>query len=66
MAEIAERINAEGHKTRAGKPFSASMIVRLLKRAGTTEPQPAVAEPPADFSDLPLFCQWPDNGRRSV
>ena len=40
MAQIAEKVNAEGHLTRAGKPFSASMIVRLLQRAGKTQPQP--------------------------
>jgi len=33
LAEIADRINAEGHLTRAGKPFSASMMTRLLQRA---------------------------------
>ena len=56
MAEIAERINAEGHLTRAGKPFSASMIVRLLQRQPTA---PAV-EPVADFSDSPLLRLCPD------
>jgi len=59
LAEIAEKINAEGHKTTAGLPFRATMIVRLLKRAGTTPPKPA-EPPPADFSDLPLFCQSHD------
>jgi hypothetical protein len=56
MAEIAARINAEGHLTRAGKPFSDSMIVRLLQRARRTEPQP-VAPPPEPPPLLPL---WPD------
>ena len=56
LAEIAQRVNAEGHKTTAGLPFTATMIIRLLKRAGTTNREPA-ALPPADFSDLPLFCQ---------
>jgi DNA invertase Pin-like site-specific DNA recombinase len=57
LAEIAKRINAEGHTTRAGLPFTATMIIRLLKRAGTTNSQPKapLTEPPADFSDLPLF-----------
>jgi len=34
LSEIAERINAEGHKTRAGLPFTPTMIFRLLRRAG--------------------------------
>jgi DNA invertase Pin-like site-specific DNA recombinase len=57
LAEIAKRINAEGHKTSAGLPFTPTMIIRLLKRAGALKPQPAAPppEPPADFSDLPLF-----------
>ena len=60
MAEIAERINAEGHLTRAGKPFSDSMIVRLLQRAKRTEPQPTVSEPPAEHSNPPLLRLCPD------
>ena len=61
LAEIAERINAEGHKTRAGLPFSASMIIRLLQRAGATESQPsAPPSEPADFSDLPLLRLYRD------
>jgi len=62
LAEIAQRINAEGHKTRAGLPFSATMITRLLKRAGATEPRPTapLPEPPADFCNLPLFRQCHD------
>ena len=60
LAEIAEKINAEGHKTTAGLPFTATMIIRLLKRAGRLKPQPA-EPPPADFSDLPLFCQSHDS-----
>ncbi len=57
LAEIAKRLNAEGHHTRAGLPFTATMILRLLKRAGTTNPQPTapLPVPPVDFSDLPLF-----------
>jgi DNA invertase Pin-like site-specific DNA recombinase len=62
MAEIAERINAEGHLTRAGKPFSDSMIVRLLQRAKRTEPQPTAAPPEraAEYSDPPRLCLCPD------
>ena len=59
MVEIAERINAEGHLTRAGKPFSDSMIVRLLQRANR-EPQPTVPEPPAENSNPPLLRLCPD------
>lgn len=57
LSEIAKRINAEGHQTRAGLPFTATMIIRLLKRAGALKPPPKAPppEPPADFSDLPLF-----------
>ncbi len=64
LAEIAKRINAEGHTTRAGLPFTATMIIRLLKRAATTNSQPKVPlpEPPADFSDLPLFRLYHDTG----
>ena len=60
MAEIAERINAEGHLTRAGKPFSDSMIVRLLQRANRTEPQLTASEPPAECSTPPLLRLCPD------
>ena len=62
LAEIAEKINAEGHLTRAGKPFSDSMIVRLLQRAVKNEPQPTAppATPLADYSDLPLLHPSPD------
>jgi len=61
MAEIAERINAEGHLTRAGKPFSASMVVRLLQRAGNTKSEPTTPppEPPAAFSNPPLLHMDP-------
>jgi len=57
LSEIAKRINAEGHQTRARLPFTPTMIIRLLKRAGALTPQPKAPppEPPADFSDLPLF-----------
>lgn len=56
LAEIAKRINAEGHQTRAGLPFTATMIIRLLKRVSALKPEKApLPEPPADFSDLPLF-----------
>jgi DNA invertase Pin-like site-specific DNA recombinase len=59
LSEIAKRLNAEGHKTSAGLPFTPTMIIRLLKRAGklNTQPKAAPPEPPADFSDLPLFRQ---------
>ena len=62
LAEIANRINAEGHKTSAGLPFTATMVIRLLKRAGALKPQPVATppEPPGDFSDLPLFRLCPD------
>ena len=62
MAQIAEKVNAEGHLTRAGKPFSASMIVRLLQRAGTSQPQPPAPPtlPTADYSDPPLLRLCPD------
>jgi DNA invertase Pin-like site-specific DNA recombinase len=57
LVEIAERLNAEGQQTRAGRPFTSTMILRLLRRATTTKPQPTVpiAGSSADFSDLPLF-----------
>jgi DNA invertase Pin-like site-specific DNA recombinase len=62
MAEIAARINAEGHLTRAGKPFLDSMIVRLLQRASRTEPQPTAPppEPIAECSAPPLLPLRPD------
>jgi DNA invertase Pin-like site-specific DNA recombinase len=62
MAEIAKRINAEGHLTRAGKPFSDSMIVRLLQRAKRTESQRTAAPPElaAEYSDPPLLRLCPD------
>jgi DNA invertase Pin-like site-specific DNA recombinase len=62
MAQIAEKVNAEGHLTRAGKPFSASMIVRLLQRAGASQPQPPAPPtlPVADYSDPSLLRLCPD------
>jgi DNA invertase Pin-like site-specific DNA recombinase len=59
LSEIAKRINAEGHQTRAGLPFTPTMIIRLLKRADAliSQPKALPPEPPADFSDLPLFRQ---------
>jgi DNA invertase Pin-like site-specific DNA recombinase len=57
LAEIARQISAEGHRTQVGLPFTATMIFRLLKRAAVakSEPQAPLPEPPADFSDMPLF-----------
>ena len=62
MAQIAEKVNAEGHLTRAGKPFSASMIVRLLQRAGASQPQPPTPPtlPVPDYSDPSLLRLCPD------
>jgi DNA invertase Pin-like site-specific DNA recombinase len=59
LAEIAEKINAEGHLTRAGKPFSPSMVIRLLQRANSTVPQPMVSEPLAEYSNPPLLPPCP-------
>ena len=52
MAKIAERLNAEGHKTTAGLPFSSCMITRLLQRAGKTQRKPPAPpqQPAADCS----------------
>jgi len=57
LGEIAKRMNAEGHETSAHLPFTATMICRLLKRADQLKVrhEPPPPEPPADFSDLPLF-----------
>jgi DNA invertase Pin-like site-specific DNA recombinase len=59
LSEIAKRVNAEGHQTSAGLPFTPTMIIRLLKRAGALKPLSKLPtpEPPDDFSDLPLFRQ---------
>jgi len=57
MAEIARRLNAEGHQTTAARPFTATMILRLLKRASTSNPQPPAPPlvPLAAFSEMLLF-----------
>jgi DNA invertase Pin-like site-specific DNA recombinase len=57
FAEIARRLNAEGHQTTAGLPFTATMTLRLLRRASTSNPQPPAPTPVplADFSDPPVF-----------
>lgn len=32
LAAVAEKLNAEGHSTAAGRPFTATAIFRLLNR----------------------------------
>ena len=65
LGKIAERINAEGHQTNAGLPFTATMILRLLRRADELKQRPEPPPPPTDFSDLPLFrpAVLPERGK---
>jgi len=34
LAVIAERLNAEGHTTRRGRPWNPMQVLRVLRRAG--------------------------------
>ena len=35
LRQIADRLNAEGHTTRRGKPWNATQVARVLERAGS-------------------------------
>ena len=37
LAGIAEKLNAEGHTTRRGKPWNPVQVARVLERAESTE-----------------------------
>jgi hypothetical protein len=39
---IAERLNAEGHTTRRGRPWNPTQVARVLARAGLSAPSKGV------------------------